>query len=657
MDPSESDSGRHERRIRETAQRLGECAPDATIRPDPTAGGATLDRTLPTLVIDRASGGSDVRQRESLTLRELLGEGGMGKVYAGVQRSLGRAVAVKVLEGSTLSDRARAALLHEARVTGRLEHPNIVPVHVLGVDESGHPVMVMKRIEGVSWRKLLQDASHPAWTKLLSRHRDRLEAHVEILLRVCDALEYAHAQGVLHRDLKPDNVMLGAFGEVYLLDWGVALQTHARPTERSVVGTPAYMAPEMVDGDPANASIATDVYLLGATLHEALTGATRHTGEMIFAVLFSAHRSLPIAYGPEVPPELGALCNDATSREAARRPASVDAFRARLLAWRQHRGSTELSDDAARALERAERLVSERDREAATRALREARLGFAQALSAWPENTAARAGLGRTFAALVQRAIDDESPEAARALYAAWPEPDPSFVAAIEALEAHASAGRSLSERSAAMERDMDTATSREGHTATLAVFTAIVVLATGTIVARGGTSGPPPPLRFLLAVNVTLLVSGAVVTAALRRRVLGNLIGRRITVLLLGGIATVVTADVAAELLGTDTHVATVMHLALLGVGLFTAATQGLPMMALPGVIATATAVAAAVAPSHLNLVAMTGTVALALAVLWVVGSGRLGVAAPVSRPVTAASQPPRPSAAPSERSTTPSA
>ncbi|MFO0647955.1 MAG: protein kinase [Polyangiales bacterium] len=153
-------------------------AHDATIRPDAAATppSPTADLPLLSLRLGPRPSAPEAEHRATdgeLVVRELLGEGGMGKVYAGVQRSLGRAVAVKVLDAESTNDRARAALLHEARVTGRLEHPNIVPVHVLGVDESGHPVMVMKRIEGVSWRKLLQDASHPAWTKLLSRHRDR----------------------------------------------------------------------------------------------------------------------------------------------------------------------------------------------------------------------------------------------------------------------------------------------------------------------------------------------------------------------------------------------------------------------------------------------------------------------------------------------------
>ncbi len=639
-----ADSGGNERRLRETAALLGDVRPDSTLRPDPAANGTTLDRTLPPLVLEREANATPARQREALTLQDLLGEGGMGKVYAGLQRSLGRSVAVKVLEGAKVNDRARAALLHEARITGGLEHPNIVPVHVLGVDDAGQPVMVMKRIEGVSWRRLLQDPSHDAWTRLLARHHDRLEAHVEILLRVCDALAYAHARGVVHRDLKPDNVMLGAFGEVYLLDWGVALDTNARPTERSVVGTPAYMAPEMVDGDPAKVAVTTDVYLLGASLHEALTGEVRHTGVNLFAVFYSAHRSLPFTYGADVPTELGALCNDATAREPAQRPATADAFRARLLAWRRHRGSTGLADDATRALERALDPVASPDRESAMRALREARLGFTQALAAWPDNEPARVGLGRTFEALVRRALDDESPEAARALYAAWPTPDPALAAAIDALDARVATGRSLSERAAAMEREMDTTTGREGHSLTLAVFTAITVVVTGAVVARGGVGGAPPPLRVLLSMDVAMLAGGAVVTALARRRVLGNVIGRRVTVLLLGSVTTIAAADAAAQALGADTVVATVMRATLLGFGLLTAATQGLPALMLPAAAAFGAALAAALAPAHLNLVAMVGACALALSSLWVVASGRLAVASPVARAVNGSSPPPTP-------------
>src|SRR5690606_12035425 len=124
-------------------------------------------------------------------------------------------------------------------------HPHIVPVHAVGWTEAEGPLIVMKRIEGASWHALLRDPLHPL---LEAAGQDMLERHLAIFLDVCQAVRFAHSRGVLHRDIKPANVMVGAFGEVYLLDWGVALtrEQRAAGVAPRVAGTPAYMAPEMV---------------------------------------------------------------------------------------------------------------------------------------------------------------------------------------------------------------------------------------------------------------------------------------------------------------------------------------------------------------------------------------------------------------------------
>ena len=148
----------------------------------------------------------------------------------------------------------------------------MVPVYDLGLDESGAPFIVMKHNEGDHWLKLLGD------DEALKKHapgRERLDAHLAILVQVCNAVHFAHSRGVIHRDLKPENVMVGSFGEVYLVDWGVA--TKPGPVTQ-IAGTPAYMAPEMLGGDGAEISPRTDVYLLGAVLYEILAGRAPHTG-------------------------------------------------------------------------------------------------------------------------------------------------------------------------------------------------------------------------------------------------------------------------------------------------------------------------------------------------------------------------------------------
>ncbi|MFN7700504.1 MAG: serine/threonine-protein kinase, partial [Deltaproteobacteria bacterium] len=183
----------------------------------------------------------------------VLGVGGMGVVKLGQQRSLERAVALKSLKDGLESPSARLKLLREAWITGKLEHPNIVPVHDLGVDERGEPRIVLKRIEGASWSSLLTDRDE---VRRRFDSEDLLEWNLRVLLEVARALHFAHARGIVHRDLKPENVMIGSFGEVYLVDWGLAVALEDDGTSRlplardatELAGTPSYMAPEQWGG-------------------------------------------------------------------------------------------------------------------------------------------------------------------------------------------------------------------------------------------------------------------------------------------------------------------------------------------------------------------------------------------------------------------------
>jgi hypothetical protein len=157
---------------------------------------------------------------------ETIGQGGMGVVRLAEQVALGRRVAVKTLRPDRKSDQAAIDLLREAWVTGAVDHPNVVPVHDIGLDEDGSPVIVLKRIDGHSWAELMHDAD-----RVRERFRvdDLLTWNLEILIQVLFALRFAHSRGIVHRDLKPDNVMIGDFGEVYLLDWGIALSLRDDP--------------------------------------------------------------------------------------------------------------------------------------------------------------------------------------------------------------------------------------------------------------------------------------------------------------------------------------------------------------------------------------------------------------------------------------------
>ena len=144
---------------------------------------------------------------EDLEIQQLIGRGGMGEVWLARQRSLGRDVAIKI--PTPVSDEhVERALVEEARVTGALEHPAIVPVHALGRTASGQTVLVMKRIEGVVWRELLRSPNHPHWANL--GPDEPLVVHIQILIQLCNALELAHRRGFVHRDVKPANVMVGS---------------------------------------------------------------------------------------------------------------------------------------------------------------------------------------------------------------------------------------------------------------------------------------------------------------------------------------------------------------------------------------------------------------------------------------------------------------
>jgi tetratricopeptide (TPR) repeat protein/tRNA A-37 threonylcarbamoyl transferase component Bud32 len=221
-------------------------------------------------------------------------KGGIGEVWLAEDVEIGRGVALKRLQKNREEQRDR--FLAEAQITGQLEHPGIVPVHDLGVDEEGQPFYVMTFIRGRTLKDAIDDyhAGNRADPEAAELGRCRL---LEIFIKVCQAVAYAHSRGVIHRDLKPDNVMLGAYGETLLLDWGLAkvrsqsesTGTHSSvhltyssgSTEtqaRIVMGSPPYMAPEVAEGRAADADERTDVYLLGATLYHVLTGEMPRRG-------------------------------------------------------------------------------------------------------------------------------------------------------------------------------------------------------------------------------------------------------------------------------------------------------------------------------------------------------------------------------------------
>ncbi len=433
---------------------LRERAADETVGRTPPTGApddpTSIDlASLPSLrVVEEGGLGAEFE------ILNVLGEGGMGVVVRAQQVALRREVAIKRMKRRS-HDPAVRGLLAEARTSGALEHPNIVPVHALGRDTAGDPVLVMKRVEGAAWRDLIRDATHPRWERVRG---DRQRFHLEVLLQVCHALELAHDCGVVHRDVKPSNVMLGEFGEVYLMDWGLACRAADRPSspapepEPGLVGTPAYMAPEML-GDEQVITTRTDVYLLGAVLHEILTGRVMHHGKTVFAALASVVRGSTPTFDADVPPELAAICVRATGRTPEERFPSVRAFREAIAAHLAHRESDLLVDEALAELDV---LLSgaERDPDAARTAFSSSAFGLRHALRIWPENARARRGLDAAHHAMATMELARGAVDAAEAHLSELPEPDEALLERCRAARRSLEAERS-SLISFARERDL----------------------------------------------------------------------------------------------------------------------------------------------------------------------------------------------------------
>ena len=438
----------------------------ATAPPTAATTGATLAR-LPPLSWEDAAQGPELQRprsdsRADLQLISLLGEGGMGQVHRAHQRSLRRDIALKTVLDQLDSTATRAALVREALVMGQLDHPNIVPIHVLGVDALGRPALVMKQVDGVTWQSLLRNPESPLLAELAQGQP--LEFHLEVLRRVADAVDFAHGRGVLHRDIKPDNVLVGRYGEVYLTDWGVAhLQDQPGAEARSgpVVGTPAMMAPELASGDLQRLGPRTDVFLLGATLHFILTGQYRHAGKTLREVLGHAAAPQPVDYPASVPAPLAALCNHATAADPLQRPGSAAEFRRAIDDFLRTRGLAELAlaaDNSLAQLQQVRAAGPKEDHPGYVRLMHrlaaEARFGFQQVLKVDPLHRAALQGAQACLRELIQFEIQLDHPKEARALAEELREPDPAIslaLAAIEERHAQAAEHQRKLERQAAL--------------------------------------------------------------------------------------------------------------------------------------------------------------------------------------------------------------
>jgi len=299
----------------------------------------------------------------------LLGEGGMGEVRRVHDRKLGRTLALKTLHLPALQRPVlMARFLEEAQATAQLQHPGIVPVHDMGRLPDGRFWFTMKEVSGKTFSEVIQEV-HSVSTLRWETARSGWNLHrlIDALRRVCEAVAYAHGRGVVHRDLKPQNVMVGDNDEVLVMDWGLArVLTESEPgevdseqapvsTARSqrsrhttlagqVQGTPAYMPPEQARGDWDRVDTRSDVYALGSILYEVLSGQPPYQGRTAQAVLGQVLVGPPARLqrpGVALPQELIDVCVVAMARDPDRRYASAGELAIELAAWLSGAGRRE----------------------------------------------------------------------------------------------------------------------------------------------------------------------------------------------------------------------------------------------------------------------------------------------------------------------------
>jgi WD40 repeat protein/tRNA A-37 threonylcarbamoyl transferase component Bud32 len=327
---------------------------------DSDGKGATNESEALQGLLHRLGGTSDRWARYAIGSE--LARGAMGRVMVAWDQELRRDVALKVLRGPSDDSRQSRRFIEEAQIAAQLDHPGIVPIHELGVDPEGRPFFAMRLVRGNDLGAVLELERSGAngWSRTRVLH---------VLLRVCEAVAYAHHKGVVHRDLKPANIMVGRFGETYVMDWGLARvigqPAQDQPSTRTaaetsvdtvraqiaaeddisplltrsgdVVGTPAYMAPEQAGGATATVDPAVDVYAIGAILYHLLSGSppyqdgNRHVPAN--EVLATLRTTSPTPLPDQQPAELRAICERAMARDPAERYAGIEALATDLRAF------------------------------------------------------------------------------------------------------------------------------------------------------------------------------------------------------------------------------------------------------------------------------------------------------------------------------------
>jgi len=336
--------------------------PEASQLPLLSLGGSSADLPLASSVV--VSEGL-LTETPDLSVTGILGEGGSGQVLLAFQRSMGREVAVKVPRDS--EPWFAPTLLAEGRLAGRIEHPNVIPIYALGRSEQGAPILVMKRMRGATWEALMREPDHPLWERFgrsdekhapssslpaSSSVPDNLEHNLTILLAVVQGISAAHRGGVVHRDVKPANVLVAGPDDVCVIDWGLALDLRDPRGAANLVGTPAFVAPEMLGARHADGSVGerTDVYELGATLHLILSGKHRNQGATTDAIL-EALRAPSTVDLADAPYALAQIVKRATHFDPRERYPSAAAFGDAIRAWLEQRSAERIARSADERLD------------------------------------------------------------------------------------------------------------------------------------------------------------------------------------------------------------------------------------------------------------------------------------------------------------------
>ena len=267
-----------------------------------------------------------------------IAKGGKSLIKSCKDLHLNRTVCYKTLRPEFVKDPVETKrLLREARISAQLQHPNTIPTYELGRDSRGNYYFTMKLVHGYTLREVFN-----------YRERYDLTQLMEVLVQVARALGYAHAKGVVHRDVKPENILVGPYGEVLLLDWGLAKVWPKDPEaaeDESLIdeadasvgmtgqgklqGTVMYMSPEQIDRDPG-IQASSDIYSLGSVMYEALTGVTPFQGDVVQALLGQIRSEVPAdprSVGKVIVPDLLAeLALQCLQKDPAQRPASAEEF-------------------------------------------------------------------------------------------------------------------------------------------------------------------------------------------------------------------------------------------------------------------------------------------------------------------------------------------